>query len=164
MCSADADYATESGLTPLLLVLGKCKEHLMNDTAMRPFLEIAVKLLDSDAAVDETVLMAAVNYPKVLVDILRKKPNYYKPLGVGGPSPLKEAISGFDGRLKKMGFVELVLRKNADVIIKKLITEDPAFLKTFANLSGETPLHSAAKVGKAEIAQLLMEHGLVYTA
>ncbi|XP_065920146.1 transient receptor potential cation channel subfamily A member 1-like isoform X2 [Dysidea avara] len=156
----DADYVTQSGLTPLLLALGKCKEHLMNDASMRPFLEIAVKLLDSDATVDETVLTAAINYPKVLVDILRKKPNYYKPLGVDGQSPLTKAISGFDGRLKKIGFVELVLRKNADVVIKKLIAEDPAFLKSFANPSGETPLHSAAKLGKVEIVRSLMDSGI----
>jgi len=133
----------------------------MNDTDVRPFLEIAVKLLESDAAVDETVLMAAINYPKVLVDVLRKKPNYYQPLGLGQPSPLTKAVSGLDGRLKKMGFVETVLRKNADSIIKKLITEDPAFLMSFANSSGETPLHSAAKVGKTELVQLLMESGSV---
>lgn len=126
---------------------------------MGPYLAVAIKLLDSDAEVNDIVLRDAVNFPKVLVDILRKNSKYYKPIG-GGRSQLTKAIqSGFDKCFSRTGFVELVLRQNADMIIKKLITEDPNYLKNYTNSVGETPLHSAAKVGKVEITQLLMQAG-----
>jgi len=158
----DANTPTQSdGMSPLTLALRKCKECLQGNARLRPHLTIAIKLLDSDAEVNEIVIRDAVNFPKVLVDILRKNPNYYKP--IGGRSHLTKAIrSGFDKCFNRTGFVELVLRQNADVIIKKLITEDPDYLKNYTNSVGETPLHSAAKVGKVEIAQLLMQAGWVW--
>jgi len=162
MLFADVSTPTQYDTNPLMLALGKCMEHLQDDIKMRPFLDIAIKLLDSDAEVNEIVTRDAVNFPKILADILRKKPNYYKPTG-GGRSPLTKAIkSGFNKCFNRIGFVELVLRQNADTIIKKLITADPQFLKSYTNSVGETPLHSAAKLGKVEIVQLLMEAGCVY--
>ncbi|XP_065883624.1 transient receptor potential cation channel subfamily A member 1-like isoform X2 [Dysidea avara] len=157
----DANTPTQSdGASPLMLALRKCRECLQGNARLRPFLAVAIKLLDSDAEVNEAVMKDAVNFPKVLVDILRKNLNYYKPAG-GGTSQLTRAIrSGFDSSFNRMGFVELVLRQNADTIIIKLITEDPNFLKKYTNSVGETPLHSAVKVGKVEITQLLMQAGI----
>ena len=150
-------------MTPLKLVLAKCCECIENKTGVEPFYGIAVTLMKSAKAAsgaDRSVLRFAVNFPVILKGILTHHQDFYKDID-GMPPALTEGIKGLAGENSKMGFIELMLRQNADSIVMDLIDKDPEYVKTYVNTSGETPLHTAAKLGKDEIAKQLMESGLV---
>ena len=146
-------------MTPLKLVLEKCCDCIVKETNMEPFHDVAVTLMKSKKAAegaDRSVLRLAVNFPVILKGILIHHQDFYQHID-GMPSALTEGIKGLVGENYKMGFIELVLRQNADSIVEDLINYDPEYVKTYTNTSGETPLHTAAKLGNEKIAEQLMK-------
>lgn len=151
-------------MTPLKLAFQKCRECLdKGDTAMEPFYGIAVTLMEIDetaVGADESVLRLAINFPVFLKKILQHHEEYYE--CKDNSSPLTRAIrKGLLNRYSRIGFIELMLQKGADSIVMDLIDRDPAFLKSYINPALETPLHTAAKLGKDVIAKRLMGIGSV---
>ena len=156
-----------SNMSPLKLALQKCCECLdSGDTKMEPYHGIASILMNSkETAIgaDESVLRMAVNFPVILKKILHHHPEYYQ--CTGDLSPITIAIrKGLLEHYSQMGFIEHMLQQGADSIVMDLINKDSGhgFLKTYTNHIGETPLHTAAKLGKDVVAKALMNSGSVY--
>ena len=163
----DIDKMTKDKKTSLELALQKCYDCLEDDDEkMKQYFNIAIALVESRAKVDEErVMHLAINFPSILTRILGQHPEYYKPDHEDDSSVLTQAIkSGLHYSLKRMGFIELMLRKNADAIIERLIDSDPNFVESIEsrNTADETALHSAVKVGNEKIVQKLMNSGLVF--
>ena len=154
-----------NSVTPLELTLQKCYDHLKGDEDLDHYFswcDIAVKLVESNAKVDESIMHRAINFPKVLERILVQHPYYYKPNQRNGSSFLTQAINvGLHDSFREMGFIEWVLQSNADTIIMELIKNDLNFLENFKNNNDDTPLHSAVTVGSKIVTNELMESGLV---
>ena len=154
----------KEGDTPLKLALQKCCDCVENNITVEPFFGIAQMLMKSDktaAGADKSVLRLAINFPVFLKELLTCHQEFCQ-CGDNKSSALASVIrSGLLPRYSKMGFIELMLQQNADSIVMDLINNDPDFVKIYVNTSGETPLHTAAKLGNDMIAKQLMESKLV---
>ena len=163
MLLVDVNKKTRTtNMTPLGLALKKCCNYLGEDPPKETYQKyhgIVVTLMKSDDiidGVDENVLGFAVNFPAILKNILEHRPQYYQ--SGSDQSPLVRAINrGLYN--KATGFIELVLRQSADGIVMDLIDKDSEFLKKYRNDDGETPLHTAAKLGNVVIVKRLMDCG-----
>ena len=158
----DVNVKTRVGImTPLELALEKCCECVNTKTSVEPFFGIAETILmkSPNAAIGagESVLRFAVNFPVYLKKILTHHPEFYQCRG--DLSPLTGAIKlGLVGKYEKMGFFELLLQQNVDDVVLELISNDPEYVKAYVcSGSGETPLHTAAKLGNDVVVIRLMK-------
>ena len=151
-------------MTPLRLALQKCFEYLGNDdnrTLKEKYHGVAIILMKSDdtiKGVDENVLGLAVNFPVILLRILERHPEFYQ--SKAGLSFLARALNeGLHYSYCTAGWVELMLRQSANMIVMDFIEKDRTFLEGYTNLVKETPLHTAAKLGKTVVVRTLMRSG-----